>query len=175
MLIAFDPGRHLGVAKAPLGESHRLVFETVKLKDTTEIGPFLRSADQHLQALLREATAVCIEKPNTQNQHHTGIFKNVALYGHVAYWCDMMGVPFNPVNAMHVKTALTGLGTAKKEQMIAGADALGFRGLDEHQADALGAWWTISFGVTESKTDYEKRMAGERRAAREAARAAKKP
>lgn len=173
MLIAFDPGMHLGWACAPLGESHLLRFGTIKLRDTTDLGAYLRSADSELQAILRGKTAIAIEKPNTHAQHHTGIFKNVSLYGHVAYWANMLGIPMNPVNTMHVKTSITGSGNANKEMMIAGARALGFDVADEHQADALGAWWTISYGVPESKTDYNKRMAAERRAAKEAAKAQK--
>lgn len=181
MIVAFDPGRNLGVCRAPSRDKKAVVHDvslyTRKLRDTTDLGAYLRSADDHIREAIRGTSEVVIEEPNTQGQNHSGIVKNVALAAHIAYWATLDGVPWRFINLRHAKVILTDNGAAKKEQMMPAAEfLLGLpRGrLTEHEADAFGIWMVASFGVPESSSARKARHAKERREAKEAAKASAK-
>jgi Holliday junction resolvasome RuvABC endonuclease subunit len=169
MLVCFDPGRHLGVARGPVGVIDRVVLRTHKLRDVTALGPYLSSATDFILREIDGATACAAEIPNTAGQNHTGIRKNFALVGHIAWLCAQRGVPFREVPVHEAKLALTGRGNAQKPDMIAGA-AEKFRIpahlLDEHMADAAGVWFVFSFGAPPSKTQLAKQAAAARREAK---------
>jgi Holliday junction resolvasome RuvABC endonuclease subunit len=176
-IAAFDPGRNLGILRAPAREKAAIVHDhtlyTRKLRDTTDLGAFLRSADAHIHEALIGATECAIERPNTQGQNHSGIVKNVALAGHIAYLATCKGVAVEWVNVSAVKLILTDSGNAKKEQVIPAAELwLGLPGgtLTEHEADALGVWLVRCYGVPEGRAAREKAASARRRAEKEAAK-----
>lgn len=63
------------------------------------------------------------------------------IYGgflaHLQYWCALNNIPCNPVGVGQIKKHWTGSGVAKKDQMIAAAEAKGFQVEDDNHADAL--------------------------------------
>jgi Holliday junction resolvasome RuvABC endonuclease subunit len=179
-VAVLDPGRNLGVLRAPLRERaaiiHGRTLYTAKLRDTTDLGAFLRSGDDHIREAIRGVDEVWVEEANTQGQNHTGIVKNVALVGHIAYWCVLDDKPLKFFNLRNAKVALTDSGNAKKPEMIAAAEfQLGVKPghLSEHEADVFAGWLVASFGVPVSASQRAAKAAKERRLAREAAKAAK--
>lgn len=180
IIVGVDPGTNLGVCRAPKGDRRAIVagvsLKTVRLKDTTDLGAWLRSADEPIRELLRGADLLAIEKPNTQGQHHSGLFKNIALYGHCLYWATHHGVRVQPINVSHSKTILTDRGNAVKDEMVAAAEfQLGLRPgeLDHNAADAFAAWLVASYGIPKSASVRAAEAATKRRLEREAAKAAK--
>jgi Holliday junction resolvasome RuvABC endonuclease subunit len=165
------------VCRAPAGRKDLIQVHTRKLADTTDLGAYLRSADQHIRDEFEGASAIAVEQPNTAGQHYSGIRKNIALIGHIHYWASIYGLQVTEINVSAVKIAMTGHGHAKKEQVILGAYK--FLGtdptthpLDEHMADAIGVWHVFSYGVQESTRQREDRERKERTAAKRAAKAA---
>lgn len=180
IIAAIDPGTNLGVCKAPKCDRSAIrpdvTLKTVKLRDTTDIGAWLRSSDDHIREVLRGADLLAIEKPNTQGQNHTGLFKNIALYAHCCYWACHHGVRVQPINASHVKTILTDRGNAVKDEMVAAAEfQLGLKPgeIDHNAADAFAVWLVASFGIPKSASQRAQEAATARRIAREQARAEK--
>lgn len=181
MTIAlFDPGRNLGILQAPLREKgaivHNVTLRTEKLRDTTKLGPFLYSADDHIREALRGMKVAAIEAPNTQGSNHTGIVKNVALAGHIAWHATSMGIEVQWWNLRHAKMALTDNGNAKKEEMIAAAEmylGLAAGTLSEHEADVFGGWLVLSYGVPMNHGDRHKLQVQRRKDEKAAAAAAK--
>jgi Holliday junction resolvasome RuvABC endonuclease subunit len=180
MLVCFDPGRNLGVLKAPAQDRKAIVhgvnWTTLKLKDTTDPGAYLRSADELIREWLRGATRVAVERPNTERQHYAAIRKNMMLLGHIAYWahCEL-GIVAEEINVSHVKSALTDNGNAKKELVIDRAEYLmgmPAGSLTEHEADALGVWMVASFGPPMKAAERARAFTARKRAAKEAAKAA---
>lgn len=164
------------MCRAPAGRKDLIEVRTRLLRDTTDLGAYLRSADQHIRDEFEGASAIAVEQPNTAGQHYNGIRKNIALIGHIHYWASIYGLNVTEVNVSHVKIAMTGNGHAKKEQVIAGAyrfletSALKID-IDEHMADAVGVWHVFSYGVQESVNQRKTREAKERAAAKRAAKA----
>ena len=52
-------------------------------------------------------------------------------------WCEETGTPYAGVPVGEIKKYWTGKGNANKSQMIAAAEALGFKPVDDNEADAL--------------------------------------
>jgi Holliday junction resolvasome RuvABC endonuclease subunit len=180
VIVGMDPGRHLGICKVAKGAKHLIVPEvtlvTKKLRDTTDLGAFLHSADDPIREALAGADLLAIERPNTAGQHHAGVFKNVALYGHALYWAAHHGVEVLPVNVSAAKLALTDRGNAKKPEMISAAEfqlGLTASSLDEHCADAYAVWLFACYGAPPSAGARAKVAVEKRRIEREAAKAAK--
>ncbi len=180
MIAAFDPGRNLGVLRAPLRDKaaiiHGKTLYTARLRDTTDIGAFLKSADDPIREALHGVEKAVVEAPNTQGQNHSGIFKNCALAAHIFYWCSHMGVKAEFINLKHAKVILCDNGNAKKEHMIPAAEfqlGLSAGQLTEHEADAFGIWLVESFGIPESPSERQAKAATARRLERERLRAEK--
>lgn len=178
--VFFDLGRNLGVLRAPLKEKaaiiHGVSLTTIKLRDTTDLGAFLRSADEPIREWIRGADEVHVEAPNTIGQNHWAIRKNCALLGHVFYWACHHGIPCKPWNVTEAKLALADRGNAKKEEMMAAAEfQLGLRAgtLTEHEADAYAGWLLVSYGAPPNAAQRQKAAVAKRKAAREAAKTSK--
>lgn len=179
MILAIDPGRHMGVCRVPARERQAIVhgenLYTIKLKDTTDLGLYLRSAQDPLRELLAGCTDVYVERPNTERQHYTAIRKNMALLSFTAYWATFYGVAFHEVNVAHVKGILTDSGNAKKEFVMERAEyllGLPAGALTEHEADAFGVWMVASYGPPQKAADRQKAFTARKRAEKEAAKAA---
>ena len=178
MLLTIDPSTGLGWTIGPFSPdtpNDQVSFGTVKLSTSTDVGAYLQSADEALQDLMsRGITAWAIEVMNTQRSYHHAIVKGVAIYSHCLYTARLLQLPpptvFSPTE---IKTTMTGNGLAKKPEIIAAAQLLGFDVKTDHEADAIGIRRAYIFGVPEGKTERLKREAKERREAKEAAKGAK--
>ncbi len=84
-------------------------------------------------------------------KNHAGVIA-AHVYGgflaHVEHWCAARNVELVGVGVGQVKKAFTGRGNAKKHDMIAAAEARGFRPKDDNEADALGI---LTLAVTMEK------------------------
>ncbi len=182
MLLTIDPSTNLGWSLGPASAdalASEVAFGTIKLSATSDLGAFLQSADDPLAELFGQkgATRWAIEIPNTQRSYHSAILKGCALFGHCLYMARVYQMPppsvFSPTE---LKLALTGNGAAKKgekhPEMERAARLLGHMVQNDHEADAIALRRAYLFGVPETKTEREKREAGERRAARDATKAA---
>lgn len=174
MLLTVDPGSNLGWTLGPVSADAppaQVAHGTFKLRDTTDLGAFLVSADEPLRDLFgRGVTAWAIEIPNTRYiKSAAAAAKLMGIYSHCLYWASLCALEkptgFAP---NEIKLALTGNGGADKDMMIAAARALGHMVLTDHEADAIAIRRAYLFGVPETKTEREKRAAAERRAARAA-------
>lgn len=56
-------------------------------------------------------------------------------------WCEVQNIPYQGVPVGTIKKYWTGNGNAKKEQMIAAAEALGFKPKDDNEADAIALFF----------------------------------
>ncbi|VVE00226.1 hypothetical protein PIN31115_02065 [Pandoraea iniqua] len=64
---------------------------------------------------------------------------------HLEHWCAGRNIEMTGVGVGQVKKAWTGAGNAKKPEMIAAAQARGFRPKDDNEADALAI---LSLAIT---------------------------
>lgn len=180
MLLSVDPGKFIGWTLGPLSAdtpASDIAFGSFKLAETTDLGAYLASADEHLQDLFsRGVTRWAIEVPNTmKGSSHAAIVKGVGLYAHVLYFARLMQVPpptiFSPTE---IKLALTGNGAAKKgkdtPEMENAARALGFAVQNDHEADAVAIRRAFTHGIPDSKSERAKKEAAARKAARLAAK-----
>lgn len=183
MLLTIDPGKFIGWTIGPVSAdatADQVAFGSFKLAETTDLGAYLASADEHLQDLFgRGVTRWAIEVPNTmKGSSHAAIVKGVGLYAHALYWARILQLPppavFSP---SEIKLALTGNGAAKKgkdnPEMETAAQALGFDVQNDHEADAVALRRAYTHGVPDSKSEREKKAAAARRAAKEAAKGPK--
>lgn len=151
MILGLDLGQNLGwVLGNRVGPLRHGVFT---LKNTTDLGAWLRSSDEFFQYIFQEGvTGVAVEQPFMGSSYQAAR-KLLALLGHAYYWASFYGIPtscFQEVAISTGKRTLSGYGKADKDQMIAAAAARGYPDLDtEHEADALGVWWVYQFGAME--------------------------
>lgn len=171
--VFFDPGRNLGVLRVPLREksviAHGINLTTLKLRDTTDIGAWLRSSDEPIREWIRGASEVWAEKPNSRSSNHAAVAKNFALYGHLAYWCTFEGIPFRGWNVTEAKLAMTDSGNAKKERVIPAAEfylGLPAGTLTEHEADVVAGFVVVSYGAPPNAGERAKAAVAKRRAAK---------
>lgn len=147
--LGLDLGRNLGWV---LGDAvGPLRHGTFMMEDTTDLGAFLRSSDTFCREMFPQASALAIEKPDTQGLSYFGVRKNMAMLGHCSYWWSYYGngTAINEVSVTTGKLTLAGHGRADKDRMMAAAAERGYPGLNEHEADALGIWWVHVFGRAE--------------------------
>lgn len=178
--VFLDPGRNLGVLRAPLREKmaivHGVNLTTVKLRDVTDLGAWLCSADAHLaEWIMPGVSEVWCEAPNTDGQNHWAVRKNCALMGHIAHYAARCGIPFRTWNVMDAKVALCDRGNAKKVDMMTAAEfqlGLSAGTLSEHEADTFAGWLIASWGVQLSPTKRAAQAAAKRREAKAALKAA---
>ncbi|VVE59509.1 hypothetical protein PIN31009_05562 [Pandoraea iniqua] len=81
--------------------------------------------------------------------HGPGQIIAAHVYGgflaHLEHWCTGRNIEMTGVGVGQVKKAWTGAGNAKKPDMIAAAQARGFRPKDDNEADALAI---LSLAIT---------------------------
>ncbi len=151
MILGLDLGQNIGwVLGNRVGPLRHGVFE---LKNTTDLGVWLRSSDEFFQAIFQEqVTGVAVEQPFLGESYYPAR-KLLALLGMAHYWGSFYGVSsmcFMEVAISTGKRTLSGYGKADKDQMIAAAAARGYPSITtEHEADALGVWWVYQFGAME--------------------------
>lgn len=80
------------------------------------------------------------DQPNVIAAHVYGAF-----LGHLEHWCALRNLPMHGLGVGEVKKAWTGKGNAAKVDMIAAAEAKGFRPKDDNEADALAI---LSLAIT---------------------------
>lgn len=138
--IAIDIGSTTAIAVLNDGE---LFFETHDLKRPNPSRParFLKLVNVLANIQGRHAIeCIFIEKPNTRGRDAT--FTLIGLYTMAQTWAHSLDIPFFDAEASAIKKFATGSGLAKKQQMIAAAEARGWGVTNEHEADAahLLAW-----------------------------------
>ena len=148
MLLAIDLGRNMGwVLGARVGP---LRGGTIQLEDTTDLGRFVASMVDPLRPLIRECTAIAVEKPDTAGLSYYGIRKNMAGLGMLHYLAHIYGgKPVEEISVTTGKLTLAGHGRADKDQMIFAAIERGLSNPTEHEADAFGIWLVHQFGAAE--------------------------
>jgi Holliday junction resolvasome RuvABC endonuclease subunit len=147
LILAIDLGVHMGWVLA--GTTGPMRFGTVELKDTTNLGQYVRSMNEPVGELLKMCTAVAVEKPNTGgNSAYFAIRKNMAALGKVCELADFWGKsPPAEISVSSAKLTLAGHGHADKEMMIAAALRLYGHEMNEHEADALAIWHVFVYGA----------------------------
>lgn len=164
MILGLDLGQTigwcLGNAVGPLRHGE------FPLKNTTDLGLWLRSSDDFFIPMFRDGgvTGVAIEQPflspggkKADGSSKPGGYyparKLLSLLGHAYMWGSFYGlsdIHFEEVPVASAKLTLSGSGAADKDQMIAAAAARGYPSITgEHEADALGIWWCYVFGRAE--------------------------
>lgn len=145
--LAFDIGTHIGWVKGgPVGPLEHGVFDCL---DTTDVGRWLKSADDCFRQVIPGATDVAFEMPYFDGQKGiAGVMKLASMSGHIAYWKAWLApsAHMHPIMIQSAKATLAGDKWANKERMIAAAAERGYPDLNEHEADALGVWWCVVFG-----------------------------
>lgn len=71
------------------------------------------------------------KQPGIANEVHHN------LVGVLLNWCEHNQIGYLRVNASTIKKFTTGKGNAKKPEMVAAAKALGYKILDDNEADAI--------------------------------------
>jgi hypothetical protein len=162
MILGIDLGTSMGwVLGDPVGP---LEWGTFECAAGTHLGKRVASADAFWRKMLPRCDGVAVEKPNTAgNSAYFAIRSNMALLGALHYWSTFYPNVrvIEEISVMSGKLALSGNGHASKEEMIAAAAALGYEGMTEHEADALGIWWIYQFGPAETKAQRMKRIRAE--------------
>ncbi len=149
MLLGLDLGQHLGWVLGPPDGGPPLTTGTKKLKETTQLGPWLASCDAEIKELvsMRGVTAIAIEQPFLGESYYPAR-KLLALLGHVHYWAHWYDIhAINEIPIATGKKALSGYGKAEGPQMIGAALKWGCPVTDEHQAHAAGIWKAHVFGA----------------------------
>ena len=136
-ILAFDLGSNLGIAHngAITGVTcEHLVFEGGRPERFRALLRYLTKAFKNYVAAGYDFDAVVYERPFARGFHATrslwgtaGILEAVAAQ----YW------PVLDVTPSEIKKFVAGTGRADKPAMIAAAQKLGYKGTDEHEADAF--------------------------------------
>jgi Holliday junction resolvasome RuvABC endonuclease subunit len=180
-LVTLDLGGHLGVSIGPLSaeaRSSQVKCLTIRMKDTTSIGPWLASGTEEIHQLVRDNLDAewAVEKVNTAGRSaYFAIRKNMCLLGHIYFILNHYGITrMQEVPATQGKVRLAGNGNADKDQMQAAAKAKGYSAKNEHEADACGIREVVIFGPAETKSQRQKREAHTRKLAKQRAKEAAK-
>jgi Holliday junction resolvasome RuvABC endonuclease subunit len=137
ILLAFDIGTHLGFAIGPRDGRPRL--GTVELRDVRGLGPWLRSSDNRLRALLRECDEVVCERPFAKQD--AGAAKNFALLGHILYWAAILEKrAYKGISPMTAKAHFAADGRASKDDVFQAARARGYHPANFNESDACAVW-----------------------------------
>jgi hypothetical protein len=139
MLLTLDLATHTGWSYgAPDDPKFKFgVREFAKTGDN--IGRFIGEYDEWLTAALdRGVTATVFERPLIPRMTSFGtVRKLMALASHTEFLCFRKGIDVSEVNGATLKKFMTGDGRAKKPQMIAAAQRMGFDCKDDNAADAI--------------------------------------
>ena len=150
MILGLDLGQTIGWFKAkPVGPCQHGQFT---LKNTTDLGLWLRSSDAFFAEVLEGVTAIGVEQPFLGSDYYPAR-KLLALLGHVYYHANTRGIAASMIREYPVATAkltLAGHGKAEKWKMIEAAAKMGHEDMGEHAADALAQWCCYVHGPRES-------------------------
>lgn len=80
-------------------------------------------------------TEVSFEHAFRQQGHASELFHNMT--GVLMQWCEHHGIEYSKYGVATIKKHATGNGKATKEQMIKAANSLGFKVIDDNEADAI--------------------------------------
>lgn len=144
--VGLDLGQSIGFFKG--GAVGPCTHGTFRMKQTTDLGLWLRGSDEFFREVLVGVDAIAIEQPFMSRDYYA-VRKLLALVGYANMWASTMGVPAARIIEVPVATAkltLAGSGKAEKWQMMAAAAERGYPDLDEHSADAFGVWTVSVFG-----------------------------
>lgn len=157
MIVGLDLGEKIGWCKgAAVGP---MDFGTIQVEGGSDLGAFLTSAMEQLPAVLRGASGIAVEQPFLGDSYYPAR-KLLALLGvvhQVARWEGIGSKQIEEIPIATGKLTLSGYGKADKGMMIMAAAERGYFDLDEHQADALGIWWTYVFGRREKNKPARRR------------------
>ena len=146
-VLALDLGQQMGwVLGGAVGPVRHGVISTPA---TTDLRKYLAPLASDMRRLVRHADRVAVEKPFTNGGAYYAIRKNMASLAMLYYVAGFEDIPVEEVSVATGKLTLSGRGNADKDMMIAAAARLGFPGMCEHEADALGIWWVAVHGRAE--------------------------
>lgn len=154
-VLAIDIGRNMGWV---MGNSvGPLQHGTIVLENTTNLGRYQASVMEALRPLIRQASAIAIEKPivGGKASGYHAIRKNFAALGMIHYLAHLYGTgaSVEEISVTTGKLTLAGSGRADKDQMIFAAIERGLpAGITQHEADAFGIWWVYIYGAREPLT-----------------------
>lgn len=136
-ILALDLGTACGWARwdSPVA---LMTFGTFDLKPGQHSGAgmrylkFRRELDKFV-GLVDEVTYEIVRRHiGTAAAHVYG-----GLHGVLTAWCEENNIPYEGESVQAIKRAATGKGNASKEEMIAAAEALGFKPKTSDEADAI--------------------------------------
>jgi Holliday junction resolvasome RuvABC endonuclease subunit len=143
MILALDLATNIGWAKGD--GSYLPLFGSYRLPKTgDDVGQFLLAYEQWFGSVVAQVSPslVVFETPILPG---TTSFKTVtklqSIAGLTELLCLKAGVKCRSVQPTVVKKSWTGKGNAKKPDMMARAQALGFDVTDNDQADAIAIWF----------------------------------
>lgn len=149
VVLGLDLGQNVGWFKG--GAVGPCTFGTFRMKNTTDLGLWLRGSDEFFREVLVGVDAVAIEQPFFSRDYYA-VRKLISLVGYACMWSSTMGIPAARIAEIPVPTAkltLAGSGRAEKSDMIAAAADRGYPGLNEHESDAFAVWTVSVFGKRE--------------------------
>ena len=143
IVLAFDLGRHAGVAYGDAGGLVRL--EQIDLPQ--DLGPMMSGFEGAVRGLIRktEPDFMFWERPFvTTNKHDAqGEIRTQRLYGQAAACAKIAheyGIRNDSERPMTIRKAVIGRGNAKEEEIFAFCRRCGVDAVTAHRADAYVAW-----------------------------------
>lgn len=151
MILGVDLGQHVGWVLG--GSVGPLRFGTFEMKNTSDLGAWLRSSDELWQGLFGsgQVDGIAVEQPFLGQDYYPAR-KLLALLGHMAYWANFYGISSRSIQEIPIATgklALSGRGNADAEMMIAAALRVHGVEMNEHEAHAAGIHNVYLFGRAE--------------------------
>lgn len=145
--LALDLGQNIGWVKGRI--TGPMEHGTFKLPNTTDLGRWLRGADEFCRQVFPGVTSIAMEQPFLGSDYYPAR-KLIALLGHCHYWASFYDVRVvQEIAVGNGKLNLAGHGHADEQQMISAAMRVYGLDVDEHAAHALGIWDVFMFGKRE--------------------------
>lgn len=141
-ILALDLGTQMGWAIASIDVIDYSVTsgsQSFKLKGTDGAGMRFLRFKRWLSDT--ESSFMAIHEVYFEEvRRHTGT-DAAHVYGgfmaHLTAWCESRNIPYQGVPVGTIKKSATGKGNAKKDEMIAAANSLGFYPIDDNESDAI--------------------------------------
>ena len=131
-IAAFDLGRHLGWA-TNLRQKRRWGHEQFSELRAHRLGEFMLFLLNN-QAWLKKVDVIVFETPFTRGRAATRSLWGMA--GVLESCASVIGKPVVDVSVATIKKFAAGNGHAPKDEMVAAARKLGYRGKNDNEADA---------------------------------------